>query len=171
MNTLFYTFSTIAQTLATAIALLAAFLLYRLQVLGSQIEDNISRIAIPLGMIFQDKEPNRVEDLQRSGQHEKILQLANSTPFPSNYYQATIERALLPILFSNRKSVLRQFWIAVYLTAGLVAFSVLILVVTPLIAESSCWTWLSLSLGFIWFVACLVSYVLFLRKAFQTPTT
>ena len=37
-NTIFYTFSTIAQTLAGAIALLGAFVLYRLQSLGSEIK-------------------------------------------------------------------------------------------------------------------------------------
>src|SRR6266446_456701 len=38
INTVFYTFSTIAQTLAGAIALLGAFVLYRLQSLSSDIE-------------------------------------------------------------------------------------------------------------------------------------
>jgi len=38
INTIFYTFSTMAQTLAGAIALLGAFVLYRLQSLRSDIE-------------------------------------------------------------------------------------------------------------------------------------
>ena len=38
-NQLYYTFSTIAQTLAGAIALLAAFILYRLQTLNKDIEE------------------------------------------------------------------------------------------------------------------------------------
>ena len=38
-NALFYTFSTIPQVLAAAIALLAAFVLYRLQTINAQIEE------------------------------------------------------------------------------------------------------------------------------------
>ncbi len=38
-NALFYTFSTIAQTLAAAIALLGAFALYRLQSIGGLLHD------------------------------------------------------------------------------------------------------------------------------------
>src|ERR1044072_8524572 len=37
-NALYYTFSTIAQTFASAIALLAAFVLYRFQILSSALE-------------------------------------------------------------------------------------------------------------------------------------
>jgi hypothetical protein len=39
-NVFYYTFSTIAQTLAGAIALLAAFLLYRFQIMASALKDH-----------------------------------------------------------------------------------------------------------------------------------
>ena len=38
-NALFYTFSTIAQTLAAAIALLGAFVLFRLQTIGATLQE------------------------------------------------------------------------------------------------------------------------------------
>src|SRR5439155_13188719 len=47
-NALYYTFSTIAQTLAGAMALLAAFLLYRLQVLNRAIDSDAERISSAL---------------------------------------------------------------------------------------------------------------------------
>jgi hypothetical protein len=45
INTVFYTFSTISQTLAGAIALLGAFVLYRLQSLSSEIEKDARNLA------------------------------------------------------------------------------------------------------------------------------
>jgi hypothetical protein len=161
-NALFYTFSTIAQALATTIALLAGFLLYRLQLLGSAIADNFERICGTLEAIHGYK----VRNMLHSEQYGDVLKLAAETNFPENTFQAQDERARLPNLLAAKEAILAFFWRSLYATAGMILFSVFALIMTPQVAESPCWTWVVFVVGFVWFVACIISYVLFLKKAF-----
>jgi hypothetical protein len=163
MNALFYTFSTIAQTLAAAIALLAAFLLYRLQVLVSEIDDNFDRICRPLEFL----QGYKVRNMNYAHDYYAVLKLADETQFPKDSFTAEDERTRLPILLNKKKSILNSFWFALYLTAGLIIFSIFVLIVTPQIANSSCLLWFVFVLGFLWFASCITSYLVFLKKAFQ----
>jgi hypothetical protein len=164
-STLFYTFSTIAQTLAGAMALLAAFLLYRLQSLNSEIESNASRIEGSLSGIHG----YHTRELLYGEQYVALLELAAKTDFPANHFQADAERARLPALLARHQTLLRSFRVALYLTAGLITMSVLALIATPYIEQSRCLVVGSLGLGAVWFVACMISYVVVLRNALAKP--
>lgn len=163
INALFYTFSTIAQTLAAAIALLAAFLLYRLQLLFADINDNFNSICVTLESSHHDK----VRNIRYENDYNAILKLASETLYSQGNYKAEDERARLPVLLIKKKSILNYFWFALYLTTGLIIFSIFVLIVAPHVADSSCLLWVVFTLGFLWFVGCMVSYLLFLKKAFQ----
>jgi hypothetical protein len=89
--TFFYTFSTIAQTLAAAIAFLAAFLLYSLQGINAEIDDHGSRTAGLLRSLGVEEG----EVLRLRGQYRELLELAARTRFPETHYQAVEERAKL----------------------------------------------------------------------------
>src|SRR5882762_587970 len=76
-NTLYYTFSTIAQTLAGAIALLGAFILYRLQKLNNGLDDHAK---------FIRKQYSEEEDLIFlnsfivKGEYKKFLKYTRAKP-------------------------------------------------------------------------------------------
>src|SRR6478672_9742333 len=76
-STLYYTFSTIAQTLAGAIALLGAFILYRLQKLNNGLDDHAK---------FIRKQYSEEEDLVFlnsfivKGEYKKFLKYTRAKP-------------------------------------------------------------------------------------------
>jgi hypothetical protein len=95
-NTFFYTFSTISQTLAGAIALLAGFVLYRLQMLNNDIGNLGERLADWVDGIIQRKSnelPGKALFLE--GKYSDLLELANQVTIPQNYYRAKTERERL----------------------------------------------------------------------------
>ena len=91
-NTVFYTFSTIAQTLAGAIALLGAFVLYRLQALRSEIErpaeafGNNYVAGISEGRVreINTAQADNLQNLRDEGQYLEIVRFAIKTPPPSD---------------------------------------------------------------------------------------
>ena len=169
-NSFFYTFSTIAQTLAGAIALLAAFVLYRLQSLKGEIESVGERLAGWVEQVSQQP-PQQVAGLsarrlQGRGQYHELYDLANKIEVPGSFYQAEVERERLPLLLEGKASLVWRFRLALCLTVGLITVSVLILTVTPRVAVSSwaCWV---LAGAAIWFTGCMLSYVWLLLKVFR----
>jgi hypothetical protein len=158
----FYTFSTIAQTLAGAIALLAAFVLYRLQGLNTDIDENSMRLSLPLNLVAGES----AGMMHRQGQHRQLLELAARTEIPPGTYRADEERARLPTLLDRKDTLLRWLYIALALTVGLITASVLLLMFTPRLATIALASTI-LVVTLFWFVACMISYVLLLRKVFQ----
>jgi hypothetical protein len=161
-NAFFYTFSTIAQTLAAAIALLAAFLLYRFQGLNHEIDDNSMRLSLPLASVVGQK----ADFMHRRGQYRELLALAAETQFPVTTYQAKDERARLPVLLDLKDSLLCRFHVALYLTVGLITVSILALILTPSLADTSV-AILILAVALVWFIGCMISYVNLLMKVFR----
>ncbi|SRR6266478_2533715 len=74
INTVFYTFSTIAQTLAGAIALLGAFVLYRLQSLSSDIERDSHTVELN-----HTVERDKIRELRIQKKYQEIVELSKST--------------------------------------------------------------------------------------------
>ena len=169
-NSFFYTFSTIAQTLAGAIALLAAFVLYRLQSLNAEIESIGVRLAGWIDQVSQQPPQQSVglnaRRLQRRGQYSELLGIANRIEVPAGFYQAELERERLPLQLEGKASLVWRFGLALCLTVGLVTVSVLILTVAPRVAVSS-WAFWVLAGAAIWFTGCMLSYVWLLLKVFR----
>ena len=184
-TTLYYTFSTIAQTLAGAIALLGAFILYRLQKLNNGLDDHAK---------FIRKQYSEEEDLVFlnsfivKGEYKKFLKYARSNPIPAesdpgsagaadpntaagseatNEAQSYLTDVQLKMkeLLILRKSLIRSFTVSLLLTVSLIAASVIALAVTPSLNARSDFRSGSLTLAIVWFLACLVSYVSLLRKS------
>src|SRR5215213_4593110 len=73
---IYYTFSTISQSLAGAIALLAAFVLYRFQLLDIEIQGSTSHLRT-----FATGDTRQQMDVaMAAGRHDKILELAVGAP-------------------------------------------------------------------------------------------
>jgi hypothetical protein len=161
-SALYYTFSTIAQALAAAVALLAAFLLYRLQSINSEMEERTLRII----QYYGGKVRLRLDELHVTGDYEEIA-LLTKDPLPPNLEEGEVgfARKRLGVLVSIRNSLRRDFRLSLLLTVLLATFSVLILALTPMIAHRSLLTNAVFLVGITWFIACLYSYFRLARKA------
>jgi hypothetical protein len=172
-TTLYYTFSTIAQTLAGAIALLGAFILYRLQKLNNGLDDHAK---------FIRKQYSEEEDLVFlnsfivKGEYKKFLKYTKVKPVsaftdPAPYSTEdgqsylTDVQAKMRELLALRKSFIRSFTVSLFLTVSLIASSVVALAITPSLNSRNNLRTGSLSLAIVWFLACLISYVSLLRKS------
>lgn len=169
-NTLYYTFSTIAQTLAGAIALLGAFILYRLQKLNNGLDDHAK---------FIRKQYSEEEDLISlnsfivKGEYKKFLKYIRAKPIgvasdaatdESQSYLTDVQLKMQELLVL-RKSLIRSFTVSLLLTVSLIAVSVILLAVTPSLNARSDLRSGSLVVAIVWFLACLISYVSLLRKS------
>jgi len=167
-NTLYYTFSTIAQTLAGAIALLGAFILYRLQKLNNGLDDHAK---------FIRKQYSEEEDLVFlnsfivKGEYKKFLKYTRAKPVAAGAAQdeeqsyLTDVQAKMQELLVLRKSLIRSFSVSLLLTVSLIGSSVIALAVTPILNARSDVRSASLVLAIVWFFACLISYIALLRKS------
>lgn len=183
--TLYYTFSTIAQTLAGAIALLGAFILYRLQKLNNGLDDHAK---------FIRKQYSEEEDLVFlnsfivKGEYKKFLKYTRANPIVASEPSGAARpdpsaaegsaastddgqsylidvQAKMKELLALRKSLIRSFTVSLLLTVSLIAASVIALAVTPSLNARSDFRQGSLLLAIVWFLACLISYVSLLRKS------
>jgi len=177
INTIFYTFSTIAQTLAGAIALLGAFVLYRLQSLRSVIEIDSGEIVQGYPTIIHyiasdhSSEVVMMNDWHRQGEYRKVLEFG----MPTVTAQPQSERLCIEMANRDRLRrnldrydlLLKTFKKSLWLTVGLISFSVIALAVAELIARSDRSCWLVLIGGLLWFGVCLYSYIVLIQKAIE----
>jgi len=148
INTVFYTFSTIAQTLAGAIALLGAFVLYRLQSLRSDIEKDSS------------------DEVERAGRDENYkLHARYRHSDPRQQRQAAARKKRLNRNLSQKDSILKAFKKSLRLTVGMIFASMFALASADLIARSDILCGIVLIGGLLWFGICLYSYIVLIHKA------
>lgn len=160
-NALFYTFSTIAQTLAAAIALLGAFVLYRLQSLSAEIED-------AAGSAIQYYLPNdEVHQLIVKKDYVALVTLLDTIQPPANEAPETVKRhiAALRSLVPLKIQLRFLLKVSLSLTILLIVASVVVLATTPLIAASSSIACTVFGVGVAAFIACLILYALLISKA------
>ena len=129
-NALYYTFSTIAQALAAAVALLGAFTLYRLQLLTASFLEaatilrthtSAKRADIDAAYIVADY--RRVFELVRAADGKS----------PSTEIRAGLEK--FSRLLAEKRSVLRTFQSSLVASVLVILGSVVVLSFTPLIVR------------------------------------
>src|ERR1044072_7524834 len=166
-NALYYTFSTIAQTFASAIALLAAFVLYRFQILSSALETHANDLR---------KQYSEESDLVLSnsfvvkGDFDGFVDYLTKHPIDvtgSDVTDAYIVTSLsqLQRLLRLQKSLLRRLYFSVALTAILITVSIFVLMVTPTLALHPDVRSFAFMIALVWVAGCLVSYVFLIRKS------
>ena len=159
---LYYTFSTIAQSLAAAVALLVAFVFYRIQSINSEMAERARRII----QHYEGKIRLRLDELHVTGDYAEMAVLTKD-PFPAHVEEGEpgFARKRLGVLVAARKKLRHEFRVSLVLTALLAIFSLLMLAVAPTIGHSSALPGAMLLVGITWFVACLYSYFRLGRKA------
>jgi hypothetical protein len=119
-NGLYYTFSTIAQTLAGAFALLGAFVLYRLQSLNEEIKFN--------GGFIVGTWPGGIDGnvdaghFNRNEQYAELIQLSERHSPHTNISGEQRERLKIVVAYKSR--FLRLFHFGLFATAPLIVASI-----------------------------------------------
>ncbi len=161
-NTLFYTFSTIAQTLVAAIALLGAFALYRLQSISASLHD----LAVS---VIQPYLPN--EAAQKLLGEERFAELAEylrNTP-PARPQEASApyyvgKRSAFADHLAKQISIQRLLKWVLSTTVVVISGAVAVLSMTTMIVPCAIPV---LAAGVGAFIGCLVLYAVFVMKALR----
>ncbi len=177
-TTLYYIFSTISQTLAGAIALMAAFILYRLQVHNSELDyrsEAIWKLSNSHPNIFPYGFNSTVYDLKNIKDYQGIIdecnkaQRLNDVPGGSPTSKNQAEKILdlhknemdkILIMKSTSIKILKK---SMFCTLITIIYSVAMIFVTPLLFNKCIYTVNAPAivfsiLGIIMFVYCLYTY-------------
>lgn len=166
---LFYTFSTIAQTLAGAIALLGAFVLYRFQTLNTEFGVKVEKVLVA----FNSQEIYYIplQNLSIEGKYKQFHQyavekwdkaLARDVPG----YKVALDQ--LGQLVEYRDTILQGIKRSLIWTVVTLTYSVLMLAISPLlIARCESAVWLAISIGVVCFGVCIIRYSGVIWKALR----
>ncbi len=154
-NALYYTFSTIAQALAAAVAILGAFVLYRIQSLNTDTHDAAAAVrthsSTPAAITIQ------ITDAFGRGRYAEVLSLSRQNQQHAAGVDLTSAWHRLETSLASKNSLTATFMVALVLSFVVVLGSVAILAFTPrIVARSYPMVWLVggvLASG-----GCLVSY-------------
>lgn len=151
-STLYYTFSTIAQALAAAIALLGAFTLYRLQLL-------VASMLEAAAILRTHTSANRsgIDAAYIVADYTKVFELVRDADgkAPGTEIRAGLEK--FARLIAEKRSVVRTFQAALLASVLVILGSVIVLSFTPLIVRHDAAA-LFLALGCLSLGGCLGLY-------------
>lgn len=154
---LYYTFSTIAQTLAGGIALLAAFVLYRLNILNEEMRWNG-------GVLAGGINTGEARTLNGEARYHELLDLAAR----SNNAGRPTEFRRLKLLVPFRRSLLCLFRFSISITAVVIFASVFFIPFAPKQQKTdfiACVAWLIIA----GFGVCIGSYARLIRTSLRDP--
>ncbi len=151
---LYYTFSTIAQTLGAAIALLGAFVFYRLQFLNAAIAHVVTQQVL---QHFGGKMHLTLQEFHAKGKHADLLRCARSPSASGATEHLHTPLARLEELVTEKSLLLVRFRYSLISTVVVTGFAVAALALVPTIIR--CWRaeWF-LAVGVLAFVACLGTF-------------
>lgn len=183
-TTLYYTFSTISQTLGGTIALLGAFVLYKIQTIYTHLDQEINEII----RLFEGKPSRIIEKIKHLilfKDYEKIvealkkdlrIQVENKvkTMKPDNVYEVITDKNEIRynqvalsviILWENKKDIFQQMKYSLIVSILTIILSVIILSCTPLICDLIKIYIILLGIGL--FSACIILYGIIISKAIK----
>jgi hypothetical protein len=165
-TTFYYTFSTIAQALAAVIALLGAFVLYRAQLLGSDLAhaSAVIRTHSQLDAVLRAK----LDAAFIAGDHAEVFSLAkNAQPKPERT-EVIAGLVTFEKLKGDMKSLLWSFVSAVVASIIVIGGSVVALAYTPNLARQA-HPGYYLVAGYVAFCICLLLYGRLMLKQLPWP--
>jgi hypothetical protein len=163
-NALFYTFSTIAQTLAAAIAFLGAFALYRFQ----SIEVSLDEMCIgAIQPYLPDEELANLAGMRKYS--ELSNRIRNIKPKPPN--QPSSYQVGQKIAYHSYTDLLielkRQLSLTLVITVFVIVSSVVIITLVPKIKDDFFITNTIFILGILFFILCLSLHARFVAEALE----
>ena len=149
---LYYTFSTIAQALAGAIAFLAAVVLFKLQGIDSELKELADVIEDAFGVGNE-----LISEHYTQGHWDEML-----SAIPAGAFNDDIRRRVacsrVRALLQAREKLVAALKLSVPLTLGVIIAAVIVLPFAPRLNESVCLSLLFLGAGVAAFTGCIVSY-------------
>lgn len=164
-TTLYYLLSTIAQSLAAAIALLATFVLYRVQALNAETERREDAL---LDLGYETGVRTKAQDARLRGDVKGFLEIT-SVQITAPNEKVDYARRRLKALYRHEGSLMRTFWTSVLLTVGLIGASVVAISRVPEIVDRELYA-VVIDATLWWFGACLLSYAWLLRAALRSTS-
>jgi hypothetical protein len=161
-NALLYTFSTIAQTLGGAIALLSAFVLYRFQSLDDALDRDTKTLRD--GFTAHGGKASSYEELEAERQYLKILELLKTEAAHGNTYSVPIFKRLKHGI-ERKKRITDAFMAALLCTGTGMMLSILMLPITHVLVARPAAAVLVLLAGVVIFTACIWIYWLVISAA------
>jgi hypothetical protein len=159
-NALYYTFSTIAQALAAAMALLAAFAMFRLKAIDDECLGAAKTIDSMTGGGMELRQHYSVSDWTKFVEEvdRRVTDAGRNVPTVT----AALER--IDRLMQAEKAIRSELWLSLILTAIVMGSSVAALALVPLIVNVGVAP-LILGLGVVAFGVCLWAYVRLVRES------
>jgi hypothetical protein len=158
----YYTFTTIAQALAAMIALVGAFVLYRAQLLGSDLHHAAGVIRTHAGVLSGTVNRDMTA-AQIAGDYRRVFQLAKDNHPEPLHTELKAGFTTFERLERQRLSLLRSFAVSVFLSTIVIGGSVVLLAVTPAVIRSG-YAGSYLAGGCIGFCVCLFLYAYLLLR-------
>jgi hypothetical protein len=159
-NALLYTFSTIAQTLGGAIALLSAFVLYRFQSLDAAIAKDANELRTRLSA--SGGSPAEHDRLEAEGNYQQILE--NVKAQGEHTFSIPAFKRLKHGI-DQKKKIVDAFMAAASMTGTGMMLSIVVLPLTQFLINRRAYSFFILLAGVIIFVACIVMYWLVISAA------
>lgn len=156
-NSLFYTFSAIPQTLAGAIGIMGAFVLYKFQCLDNEIQKKADEIIVRKGISRND--PTMVSVLRQAFLNCCIYgeEFAKKQPFNTAWFRG--EEAPIKLKLMRKIDLRRQLVRSAMITAVVIVISLLVLMNVDFLKQKAWISGLTFTLGFIGSVVSVLSYV------------
>ena len=159
INVVFYTFSTIAQSVAGAVGLLGAIALFRGQGFSADQNARAERLALAI-RVKQQGLTSRVDELFLEDRHRDLLQLGVETIGSGEEVVTRLRKCL-----ENRDALWGRLWVAFWLTVGLIGGSVLALMCAVPISQNDVLMRGCFGIAGVGLVACVASYVAVMKRA------
>jgi uncharacterized membrane protein len=163
-NALFYTFSTIAQTLAAAIGFLGAFALYRFQSTRAILTEYSNYI---IHETFENEETKALVREEKFEELQKYIRSSRSKDNPQVYPNFESNMQTFDTNLKSMLSMRYKLKQALTLTIIVIVISIAILIFTPTIACSFLAIKIIFTLGFILLVWCLILDAIFVLQALK----
>ena len=178
-KTLYYTYSTIAQTLAGAFGILGAFVLFRLQSINRSCENHVDNMSVvaqffpnnKASILHQLREKKdwksyAIEFMSAFSEYEKT-QREEKTSKPKNLPRYKEYHSLLIKDIRTKTSLKRDLKITLKLTALAIILSLILLAVVPHLADNSFFFYIPLILSVGLSAGCVFLYARLIIKTFE----
>jgi len=165
---LYYTFSTIAQTLAAAVSLLAVFIVFLFQTLNPPMAERAKELRDSEG--FTSPEDKRGLDLLwKAGDFEALADKFRRTWGEPHLSRIIPALRVLDAYLHHKQAVMGKFTRAAVASSSVMVVSISTVALTPYLAQSDCLAAILLVGGAFSFAICLAMCVRVVRSALDKP--
>lgn len=154
---IYYTMSTIAQTLAAAVALLAVFLVFLFQSYRNPMQGRLDELHSMSGMFDAEADREKVELLWKMESFDGVAGLFASVQWPPPKW-GHIEKPLRVLQghVALRRLLSHRFRVAAISCSGLIVASVATIPLAPWLSLQACLAAVILAVGVLAFASCIL---------------